>query len=262
MIHPKIEEGIVKFPSVDGKGSWKIGQILEIGKIINHKGDTVSSLMLEPQGIAHLISSKCVHLPDNVCGLAHVLTRMCNEGLLTLNIGVVDPGWNNHLSTPVLNFSSERRLLQVGDPFIRITYHEISEASGSDRRSEIPNGPSEDYDRVIRARAVGGFGKSFLNINQLVGKASRKENARFKEAMLKYVPIGAFSLAFFALMVTIGVATVARLVGDSKQSEVLVHLSERLEKLEASKNAISTHEIGIPQDQAQTGKLPGKGRRQ
>jgi hypothetical protein len=251
MIHPKIENGVATFPSAHLDEAWKIGQILKIGKIIDHKGQVVTSLVLEPQGIAHLVSEECVCLPSNVCGLAHVLTRMCNEGLLTLNIGVVDPGWDNHLSTPALNFSSEKRLLQVGDPFIRITYHRITEADGAERDQKFRNCTSEDYERGIRSRAVGGFGKSFLNIKQLVGKASKKENARFKETMLKYLPIGAFSLAFFALMVTVGVAVLARISNENRQGELLERLSERINTLESRQQAVSIPATAVPQHRAQ-----------
>ncbi|NOT88394.1 MAG: hypothetical protein HOP03_09435 [Lysobacter sp.] len=259
MIHPKIEDGKALFPKVNDDGSRKVGQILHIGKIINHKGECVDSLTLEPQGIAHLISAECVHLPDEVCGLAHVLTRVCNDGLLTLNIGVVDPGWKNNLSTPVLNFSSERRLLQVGQPFIRLSFHQIQNAHDIESKRYI-NSPPQDYVREIRARAAGSFGKSFLNIKQLVGKASKKENARFKETMLKYLPIGAFSLAFFALMVTIGIATIARLSSNGTQAEAIKRLEEKVNDLERQKRAISPAETVLPQAQAK--KKPGMGEQQ
>lgn len=227
MIHPRIDDGKASFSQANESGSWKVGQILKIGAIINHKGECVDSLTLEPQGIAHLVSAECVHLPDDVCGLAHVLTRVCNDGLLTLNIGVVDPGWKNNLSTPVLNFSSEKRLLQVGQPFIRITFHEIRALSGIHGGRRL-NESAEEYVREIRARAVGSFGKNFLNIKQLVGQASKKENARFKETMLRYLPVGAFSLAFFALMVTIGVATISRLAAGADRDQALQRIEAKL----------------------------------
>lgn len=235
LIQPQIIDGKTQFSNVNHEGFWKVGQILTIGEIVTHKGVAVESLMLEPQGIAHLVSKECVHLPETVCGLAHVLTGMCNKGLLTLGIGVIDPGWENRLSTPVLNFSSERRLLQVGDQFIRITFHRICAEPGviiSGKDKNVAGGGGnkgeEDYKREVRARAVGNFGKNFLNIKQLVGQASKKEGARLKETMLKYLPIGAFSLAFFALLVTVGIATVVRFASDSRDAEIL----KRLESLD------------------------------
>jgi hypothetical protein len=264
LLHPQFDsQNRAILPGVREGGLWKVGQRLHIGEIITHKGDSVESLMLEPQGIAHLISEECVDLPDNICGMAHVLTGMCNEGLLTLNIGIVDPGWKNRLSTPVLNFSSEKRLLQKGDVFIRITYHRINLAE--DVAPPTPEKRDKNLDeggyvRAVRARSVGSFGKNFLNIKRLVGQASKKENARFKETMLKYLPIGAFSLAFFALMVTIGIATIARLSSDETQANAIQRLEEKVQELERNKRTVSSAETELPQ--ARPGKVSSNGGRQ
>jgi hypothetical protein len=227
---------------------WTIGKTLCIGKIINSKGEEVESLVLEPQGIAHLVSSEIINLPQDTCGFAHVLTRKCNQGLLTLNIGVIDPGWSNYISTSILNFSAERRLLTVGEPFIRTTFHKVSLTEDGEF-GKFPedrtrnNDSTSTYASVVRNRAVADFGKHFLNIRQLVGKASKKENSRSRDALLKYLPIAAFSLAFFALLVTIGVATVARIsTAPSPQvngeiellSKQIRNLTEEIEKIKAN----------------------------
>lgn len=251
MIQPKPAVGsCLSLGTADHRGSWKAGSTLTIGKIVNHKGEEVDSLLLEPQGIAHLISAECVELPDDVCALAHVLTGMCNDGLLTLNIGVVDPSWKNHLSSPVLNFSSERRLLQKGQNFIRLTFHAIDIGEACPTRHA--NIDERSYVSTIRSRAVANFGKNFLDIRALVGKASKKENARFKDAMLKYLPIGAFSLAFFALLVTTGIAAVSRLALDSKQEEII----RRINDLERDRAAVSSGETRAGDD---AGKVPPVG---
>lgn len=243
MIQPDIDSNNnPTFQDARDAGTWKAGLVLHIGRIINHKGECVDSMVLEPQGIAHLVSRESVHLPDDVCGLAHVLTRLCNDGLLTLNIGVIDPGWRNHLSTPVLNFSSEKRLLQVGQPFLRMSFHRIEnfrDIKGSVLDNRHKNVDRDSYIRDLRYRAVGSFGKNFLNIKQLVGRASKKETARFKGAMLKYLPIGAFSLAFFALMVTVGVAALARFSASQAADEMVVDLMERVDRLESGRSVSS-----------------------
>jgi deoxycytidine triphosphate deaminase len=48
---------------------------------------------LDPQGIALVISKETLKLPQNVCANAIVKTSLCREGILAVNIGVVDPGW-------------------------------------------------------------------------------------------------------------------------------------------------------------------------
>ncbi|WP_355506852.1 hypothetical protein RZV16_03375 [Xanthomonas cannabis] len=229
LIQPPIVNNVAQFDGDDHK-AWKVGQLIRIGRIITSKGEAVESLVLEPQGIAHLISAENVKLPSNVCAFAHVLTRKCNEGLLTLNIGVIDPGWDNKLSSPILNFSSENRLLAVGQEFIRITFHKLE----GDCPAEVVtyhNVTENDYVTGIKERSVSGFGKHFLNIRKLVGQASKKENAQLRDALLRYLPIAAFSLAVFALLVTIGGAAATRAISQDQGSAVSM-LEERAKVLE------------------------------
>lgn len=244
LIQPGFVNGVAQFSGQSTK-TWKVGQLITIGKIITSKGEVVDSLVLEPQGIAHLISAENVKLPGDVCAFAHVLTRKCNDGLLTLNIGVIDPGWDNKLSSPILNFSSEKRLLVVGQEFIRITFHSLRE-SCPDGVSTYENMSEEKYISGIRERSVGGFGKHFLNIRKLVGQASKKESAQFRDALLRYLPIAAFSLAVFALLVTIGGAAATRALSQS-QGDAVTQLEERAKALEEEITKMKAPQIASPE---------------
>lgn len=246
MIQPSFDRSKIAcfggHPATPVKEYWKVGQVMTIGEIVDHKGKKVDSLVLEPQGIAHLVSEQEVQLPLDVCALAHVLTRKCNQGLLTLNIGVIDPGWSGKISTSILNFSAERRLLSKGDKFIRLTFHRVAMEEGSEylRNDRWANVDGGSYRRDVCSRAVDNFGKYFLNIDQLVGRASEKENARLRDAFLKYLPIAAFSLAFFALMVTVGGAVVTRVFSATDrgaQAQQRVD-SEEMRRLEAKVSAL------------------------
>ncbi len=212
----------------ESSGYWSVGQRLKVGKIISHKGKEEDELLLQPQGIAHLISEEIIDLPNNVCAFAHVMTRKCNDGLLTLNIGVIDPGWRNHVSTAILNFGSQPRLLKKGDEFLRITFHKIDGPPSAPSKRE--NEDIASYCSSVKRRASSGFGRHFLNIKKLVSEASKKENERLRDTLLKYIPIAAFSLAFFALMVTVGVGAITRYFA-TDNSEIS-KLSVRLEQME------------------------------
>ena len=48
-----------------------------------------------------------MRIPSNMCCLAHVKTSLCNEGLLTLNTGIIDPDWNGRVSSFILNFGKD-----------------------------------------------------------------------------------------------------------------------------------------------------------
>jgi hypothetical protein len=204
VIHPQSAQFLGE-PGEAPRGSyWTVGRKLKIGKIYTHSGEDVDFLVLEPQGIAHLVSKERLELPQDVCAFAHVVTGLCNKGLLTLNIGVIDPGWSNHVSSSILNFSSEPRLLTVDEEFIRVSFLNIrGERPPAD--ASRPNESSSKYCSEVRSRAVHQFGEHFLNLPKLVEEAAERETTRLRDAALKFIPLGAFSLAFFALMVTVGI---------------------------------------------------------
>jgi deoxycytidine triphosphate deaminase len=60
-----------------------------------------------PQGVAVLISQEVIRLPRNICAYASVKTSLCREGILAINTGVVDPGWEGPLSSLMLNFGKD-----------------------------------------------------------------------------------------------------------------------------------------------------------
>lgn len=222
MLQPKFQSGSADFSGMTNNSTWKVGQTLTIGTIVDHAGQLRESLVLEPQGIAHLVSEEKIMLPHDVCALAHVLTRKCNDGLLTLNIGVIDPGWNGKISTSILNFSSTSQLLSKGDKFIRITFHQIQEYDKEKSKNFIQpiEGkalPSEkDYLNDVKSRSVNSFGQYFLNIRYLVKDLATEENKRLRNTLLKYIPIAAFSLAIFAFLVTLGGVFTTRLLSKSE----------------------------------------------
>ena len=246
MLQPKIESAKAIFEGAGEGNTWKVGQTLTIGMIIDHNGRERSSFVLEPQGIAHLISEEPLCLPENICALAHVLTRKCNDGLLTLNIGVIDPGWNGKISTSILNFSSSKRLLSKGDKFLRVTFHNVDmQTSEMPEKKKIKLDGDAGYISDVKSRAVSSFGQYFLNIRLLVNKLTEKETTRLRNTMIKYVPIAAFSLAFFAFLVTLSGAYAIKMLttsgGASAQTTASKaddpQLNSQVEKLAASEKS-------------------------
>lgn len=270
MLQPKFQSGNAEFGGRANNTTWKVGQTLTIGTIIDHTGQVRESLVLQPQGIAHLVSAEKIVLPNDVCALAHVLTRKCNDGLLTLNIGVIDPGWNGKISTSILNFSSTPELLSQGDTFIRITFHQIQQYDEEKTKSFVP--PVEgkpvplekDYLNDVKSRSVNSFGQYFLNIRYLVKELATEENTRLRSTLLKYIPIAAFSLAVFAFLVTLGGVFATRLLskgevptggsGVASQAEVR-RLELRLEAVErqsSQSRAMRPASAKLPQSGAST----------
>jgi dCTP deaminase-like protein len=103
---------------------------VRIGGIVTPGGKVEESYEVPPQGIVEVFSEERICLPPEIAGIALVKTSLCNEGLLALNIGIIDPGWQGKVSSFLTNFSKIGYLLAKGDVFLRLTFYQLSESSG------------------------------------------------------------------------------------------------------------------------------------
>src|SRR5437016_3550796 len=99
---------------------------VRVGKIIwrdeKEVSESDSRFLLKPQGVAEVVSLERLTLPTNVVGFASVKTALCDEGIMALNIGLVDPGYTGPLSTTLVNFSNRPYNIQRGDVMLRLTF--------------------------------------------------------------------------------------------------------------------------------------------
>lgn len=95
---------------------------LHIGKIIDPGGGERDTYVLPPQGIVAVVSRETVNIPKNVAGFAMVKTSLCNEGILAINIGVIDPLYCGSVSSFLINFRKNSYVLAAGQVFLRLTF--------------------------------------------------------------------------------------------------------------------------------------------
>jgi deoxycytidine triphosphate deaminase len=181
---------------------------LTIGKVIVTTGRKRNSVILKPQGIVEVVSRETVKVPKNVVGYAMVKTSLCSEGILPLNIGIIDPGYEGPLSATLLNFGKKPFALSRGKVFLRLTFHDCEE-------SEIAKTTSYSYKAYVddRVQKVLNFDETFLNLKNTAEQATRHVFAKF----VPYVSGLAFMLAMFAFLVTLGVGYVNRGVWSTRE---------------------------------------------
>jgi deoxycytidine triphosphate deaminase len=156
--------------------------------------------VLRPQGVVEVISKEKITLPSNVAAFAMVRTRLCNEGILPLNIGIVDPLYSGPVSTTLLNFSKVDYPLREGEVFLRLTFHECaSEVKAKDASlAEVERNYVQE-----RVKKIAKFDETFLNL-----RASIQEEA--SPIFWKYLAIVGVSLAVLGLLLNLSVAWVGR----------------------------------------------------
>ena len=122
--------------------------------------------VLKPRGIVWLVSKEKFTLPNNVTGITTLRTTWTRRGLLTLTVGIVDPGYDGYLSTAVINFGKTAFDIEKGEKFFRTAFF-LHEASKGIKRSEN----LDNYRRsVLKDRHH--FSDTFLNIDSLTNEIS------------------------------------------------------------------------------------------
>jgi len=208
---------------------------LRIGRIINHGGQEISETSVEPQGMVRVISSERVNLSPQVQGYAMVKTGLCDEGILAINIGIIDPGYSGFLSTTLINFGRSPYPLRVGDSFLRVTFHEIAAIEGLPLPAPVAE---KDYVAAKKKLVLRDFSPTFLNIDATATRAAERVVGGWKAKVLLFV--SAFALLFTAgaaLATTWSALTTTRTYIKSDQEQLKTEvkdLQEAVRKLQSA----------------------------
>jgi deoxycytidine triphosphate deaminase len=215
----------------------QISYDIRAGKIINTDGKAINEFTLEPQGIVEVISKEKINLPPDIAGYAMVKTGLCNEGILPLNIGIIDPSYQGYLSATLLNFGNKTFMLTEDEVFLRITFHRCENYDRNSPEKKLSILSQEAYVKD-RKKKVMNFSNTFLNVDKYIDKATR---SLFWKAV-GGVAVAAVVLSFFAFLVTIGINFTNRNVWS--KADLKGEIKEEL-RGEASQKNINNYEERI-----------------
>lgn len=141
-----------------------VGEIIPIGKeaVKARDKEVPKTHYLEPREMVWIVSKEEFALPGNVTGLATLRTTFTRNGILALNVGVVDPLFNGPISTALINFSDRPRRIDVGDRFFRVLFFEHADVTAFHHGSE--NRVRDSYIKALTTASYDEFSNSFLNI--------------------------------------------------------------------------------------------------
>jgi deoxycytidine triphosphate deaminase len=177
----------------------RIGRIIAIEEGNSKLTEETDLFLLPAQGMAEVISLETIKMPENVAGYASVMTRSARRGLLPLNTGIVDPGYQGPLSATVVNFGRSGLTLKRGEPFLRLTFHPYTKPE----KFENPRASSEEeYIRDRKNDVAQNFSALFLNLSQ-------HSEAAFRTALRRNLPVLSLLLALFALILSLFTWSVA-----------------------------------------------------
>ena len=160
---------------------------------------------LKPQGIAVVVSNEVVRVPSNICAHASVKTTLCREGVIAVNTGIVDPGWQGPISSVVVNFGKESYTLRKDDVFLRLTFSEVSRL---DTQLEPAPQLRTNYEATIKDKFETRLSDSFLDIERASEKHLEKSTAALRSKLITWIPIAALFLAGVTFVMNWGLMTV------------------------------------------------------
>jgi dUTPase len=140
-----------------------VGLIVQSGRQVK-----AATFTLPPRGIVWVISKERFHLPDTITGLATLRTTWTHQGVLALNVGIIDPGWEGPLATALVNLSNSDFDISIGDPFFRVLFNSHA-ATGA----TVVHRTDDEYRQDILGHSRV-YGKTFLAMDTLVSEVSDK----------------------------------------------------------------------------------------
>jgi deoxycytidine triphosphate deaminase len=142
-----------------------VGEIIAIGKdaVRARRKKHLTTYYLEPREMVWVLSKEEFELPKDVTGLATLRTTFTKQGILALNVGIIDPFFKGPISTALINFSDRPRRIDVGEKFFRIAFFEHADVT----EFKPPHDEAlsrDDYIKNLESVSFSDFAPSFLNI--------------------------------------------------------------------------------------------------
>lgn len=177
-----------------------VGEIIREGETF--KGD---EYVLPSRGMVWVVSHERFALPRNLTGLATLRTTWTHNGILALNVGIIDPGWDGPLATALVNFGNGIFTIKKGDPFLRVVFLQHITTESKEKRTE-----TDAYLRLILDRSAK-IPSTFLNLSSLAEEMWRKlfASSMFGNTVARYAFWFAVPVAVLSIFIPIayGVST-------------------------------------------------------
>lgn len=142
-----------------------VGEIIPIGKKAVRKrreNPDISAIFLEPREMVWVLSKEEFNIPSDVTGMATLRTTFTKQGILALNVGIIDPLFRGPISTALINFSDRPREIRKGDKFFRVAFFSHADVSAFHQKDE--NVEYDEYLKALENVSYADFSPSFLNI--------------------------------------------------------------------------------------------------
>lgn len=134
----------------------RIGSIFQNGKCINHhNAGSSDQVELKPGGVISMFTHEELILPADVCATVFPLNSQSSRGLLVLNPGHVDAGYEGPITVKLLNISKHEKILKLGEPIFTAIFD----------RLEAPTAVPYKNSQLTRQQRETEFAEKDLNVS-------------------------------------------------------------------------------------------------
>ena len=163
-----------------------IGAIIPVGEDAKNFDfrEPPEMLVLKPRQMAWVVSREIFSIQSHeITALVTLRSTSTKEGLLALDVGMVDPDFEGPIGSIVINFSKNDVRLATGDEFFRVVFIKHPEVP-EDFRPERDRFTAIEYIKVRHKEIIGSFPATFLNTEVLSDEMAAKVSEKVKDDLL------------------------------------------------------------------------------
>lgn len=188
----------LSYDSFEGKSSFDIS----VREIIHWRNEEVAisqEYILKPQETVYLISEQRISVKPGYVAYVFLKNRLSQKGIMALNTGIIDGGFDGPISTLITNLSKENIIISETD-FFRVVFHKIDMKADELQRvkEDTENRAAYSYDdyKSLIIRNFNNLPQHFLDRHEL-------KNQIDKELSQKALNIGRTELGIIFAAITI-----------------------------------------------------------
>jgi deoxycytidine triphosphate deaminase len=130
-----------------------IGTIFRHEQILNVSHPKAKDpVVLEPGEVVTMLTLEELNLPPDICGTAYAMNAQSSEGLLVMNPGHVDPGYQGPLTVVAVNLRKVPLALQLEDRIFTIVFSRLAAASSHPYKNKF--GSRDEFERAVNKKVV------------------------------------------------------------------------------------------------------------
>lgn len=148
-------------------------------------------LVIRPRQVAWVVSKEVFNIKSHdITALVTLRSTFTKQGLLALDVGMVDPDFEGPIGSIVINFSKNDVSLKAGEEFFRVVFVRHPEVPASFREPREKTSATE-YAKKRHDEIIRGFPDTFLNTevlsDDIAAKITEKVSANILDRVLLHL---------------------------------------------------------------------------